>query len=179
MSPVEVFATRIKIFDRQMCAWLLDRPIKSSWLLDFSWSSEVSLIPWSALKKGLIQFDPDRKYFYTGHISDYPPPPPLLVLALGLGLGLGTGNGFHSFSPSLKSDKQFVLPSWPAAWALVLSMSIDTMISLEPEWCKCNVMQLSPCTYTIRKMPGTQPKWKWKQMFNWKFVLEREDYRCA
>ena len=53
----------------------------------------------------LIQFDPNRKRFYTEHISDYP----LLVLELGLGLGLGTGMGFIPFL-----DKQFVLPSWPA-----------------------------------------------------------------
>ena len=45
-----------------------------SWSVDFC-SSEVTLIPWSALKKGfdrLIQFDPIHKCLYMGHISDYP-----------------------------------------------------------------------------------------------------------
>ena len=76
MSPVEVFATRIKIFDRQrvcLITWsypseALDRLIFNvskrsncscvSWSFDFR-SSEATLMPWSALKMGfdrLIQF---------------------------------------------------------------------------------------------------------------------------
>ena len=45
-----------------------------SWSIDFS-SSEATLIPWSVPKKGfdcLIKFDPGRKHFYMGYISDYP-----------------------------------------------------------------------------------------------------------
>ena len=177
MSPVEVFATGIKIFDRQMCAWSLDRPIKSSWLLDFSCSSEVTLIPWSALKKGLIQFDPDRKCFYTGHISAYPPS----LVSVRVRARVRTRD--REWVPFLFS----IFKKWQTICLALLACCLSPgPIDVhryhditEPIWCKCDVMQLSPCTYTIRKMPGTQPKWKWKQMFNWKFVLEREDYRCA
>ena len=75
MSPVEVFVTAIKMFDRQkvcLIAWSfpsepLDHLIfrvkgqiaaTPCWFIDFS-SSEVTLIPWSAPKKSfdhLIQF---------------------------------------------------------------------------------------------------------------------------
>ena len=92
MSPVEAFATRIKIFDQQQkCAWLLDWPSWGPWLLDFlqvkgqivatcSWSLifKVPRSTWSLdwlSKSALIAwfyFDPGHKHFYTEHISDYP-----------------------------------------------------------------------------------------------------------
>ena len=75
MSPVEAFATTIKFFDRQkVCLISRVKGHMHSWLLIFS-SLEVILIPWSAPKRALItwfNFDPSRKCFYMGHISDYP-----------------------------------------------------------------------------------------------------------
>ena len=81
MSPVEAFATVIKIFERQkVCLIIPSKALGSlifmgqrsnwSWFFDFH-SSKVTLISWSALKKGLItwfNFDPGHKCFYTGHI---------------------------------------------------------------------------------------------------------------
>ena len=90
------FVTRIKIFDQQkvcLIAWsALLRPLiawffmdqrskcwplifavrRSPWSLD--WLSKSALITW-------FYFDPSRKRFYTGHISDYPLSPHGLVWA--------------------------------------------------------------------------------------------------
>lgn len=82
MSPVETFATRI-IVSRftigKKCAWSLDLlwvkgqiGAMHSWAFDFR-SLEVTLILWSALKKGFeLNFDPSRKCFYKGHVSELP-----------------------------------------------------------------------------------------------------------
>ena len=90
MSPVEAYATRFKFFDwhKPVCliAWSFPSEVIAwfsrvkgqtaaacPWSVDFS-SSEITLIPWSAPKKGfsLFSFDPSRKCFYPGHKSDYP-----------------------------------------------------------------------------------------------------------
>ena len=72
MSPIEVFATTIKFFDRQkvcLIAWsspseALDHLIfRSPWLIDHP--LKRALITW-------FSFDPGCKCFYTEHISDYP-----------------------------------------------------------------------------------------------------------
>ena len=86
MSPVEVFATRIKIFDQQKVNLMRDHLFKNSWLLDVlrvkgrfgaaqSWSFdfqslEITLIHWLACKKDFyfitsFNFDPSRKHFYN------------------------------------------------------------------------------------------------------------------
>ena len=74
------------------CAWSLDHLFKSSWSLHFFYRSKVELElcvldplifvvwrwPWSLdwlSKRALItqfNFDPGRKRFYVGYISDYP-----------------------------------------------------------------------------------------------------------
>ena len=79
------FWSGVKIFDRQevcLIAWLsllklifYGSNIRMQLsILDFC-SSEVTLIPWSALKRALITWfnsDLGRKHFYTGHINDNP-----------------------------------------------------------------------------------------------------------
>ena len=90
MSPVEAFATGIKIFDQQkvclitwssllklLIAWFFmgqgsdcNCTFLILWFLQF----RGYLDPLVGSQKGfdrLINFDPDRKCFYTGHISDY------------------------------------------------------------------------------------------------------------
>ena len=98
MLPVEVFATTINFFDWQkvwLIAWLfpseaLDCLIfkgqrsnwsPASWLLPV-WRSPLISPPKEPPKRAPQKelwshnydsnFDPDRKHFYTGHISDYP-----------------------------------------------------------------------------------------------------------
>ena len=91
MSPVEAFATGIKIvLDRSilrpLMAWFYVRfkrqtrghaslvSEKLHWSVDIS-HSEFILIPWSAPKRTLIawfHFDPGRKCFYRWCVCDYP-----------------------------------------------------------------------------------------------------------
>ena len=101
MSPIEAFATAIKMFDRQiLCLIAWSFSFWGSWSLDFSGSKVKSqphifdlLIlatrrpPWSLDRPPLIawfNFDPGCKRFYAGHISDYPlfsgPPKELLQI---------------------------------------------------------------------------------------------------
>ena len=80
----------IKVFDQQKGCLIV--PFWGSWSLDFQWSKvklrlrlldcwflAVWRSPWSldqSPKRALIawfSFDPGRKRFYTGHISDYQP----------------------------------------------------------------------------------------------------------
>ena len=93
MSPVEVFVTRIKIFDQQkvcLIVWLCLLKLLIAWF--FYWSKvklklrvldllifAVRRSRWSRRlsKRALIarfNFDSSHKRFHTGHISDYPLP---------------------------------------------------------------------------------------------------------
>ena len=90
MLPVEAFVTGIKIYDWQRN--VLDHLIVPSKALDhliFLWANvqiaavhswsfdccslEVTLIPWSALKKSFDHLIPSCKCFYMDHTSGYTP----------------------------------------------------------------------------------------------------------
>ena len=128
ISPVEAFTTGIKILIGEKCAWSLDRPFWGPWSLDFlrvkgqivaahSWSLifTVRRSPWSLdrlSKSALITwfcFDPGRKRFYTGHISDYPLKGVWFVCR-----NLHTLLGWGGVASSLWmwSDRGSVLPCW-------------------------------------------------------------------